>query len=326
MPEELFHAAGFSPVFVFHTPEDCSRARACLPDFTCWIAVSAFDQALGGRLDGLAGMALAQTCDALQGLADLWPRHVPRIPFFHIGMPRRLDGPSSRSYLLAELQDLRRRIEGWVGRSISDDEVRESIALYNRGRAWMRGLYARAAEFDSSDLYGCVRAMFQEPKEVWARRADWNARVADGESRPRLLVVGSALADPVLFDVIAQAGARVAGDLLDLGERYVAVDAAETGDPLEALADRLLASAPTPTKFHAHRARGDFLLALVRERRARGVVFARQKFCDPHGFEYARLAHVLSRAGVPHLLVELEQASHSGQLRTRLEAFVEMIV
>jgi len=29
---------------------------------------------------------------------------------------------------------------------------------------------------------------------------------------------------------------------------------------------------------------------------------------------------------VPHLLVELEQTSQAGQLRTRVEAFVEMLV
>jgi benzoyl-CoA reductase/2-hydroxyglutaryl-CoA dehydratase subunit BcrC/BadD/HgdB len=63
----------------------------------------------------------------------------------------------------------------------------------------------------------------------------------------------------------------------------------------------------------------------VRERDADGVIFARQKFCEPHGFDYVQLARALDQAGIPHLLVELEQASQAGQLRTRVEAFVEMI-
>jgi benzoyl-CoA reductase/2-hydroxyglutaryl-CoA dehydratase subunit BcrC/BadD/HgdB len=142
---------------------------------------------------------------------------------------------------------------------------------------------------------------------------------------PLLILVGPTLADPVLFDVLAQAGARVAGDLLDLGERYFAVDAVEDGDPLEALADRLLALTPTPAKYHPQRSRADHLLALVRERKAHGVLFARQKFCEPHGFDYAQVIGALDEASVPHLLVELEQASQAGQLRTRVEAFVEML-
>jgi benzoyl-CoA reductase/2-hydroxyglutaryl-CoA dehydratase subunit BcrC/BadD/HgdB len=117
----------------------------------------------------------------------------------------------------------------------------------------------------------------------------------------------------------------VVGDLFDLGERYFAVDAEEDGDPLQALADRLLALVPTPTKHHPQRTREAHLLSLVQERNANGVIFARQKFCEPHGFNYVPLAHALDQSGVPHLLVELEQASQAGQLRTRVEAFMEMI-
>jgi len=176
------------------------------------------------------------------------------------------------------------------------------------------------------------------PKEVFNQKVegwmpDARCKIQDAAnlppcpSSPLLLLVGPALAAPVLFDVLKQAGARVVGDLLDLGERYFAVDVLEnkTGDPLAALADRLLALVPTPTKHHPQRTRAAHLLALVQEQSADGVIFARQKFCEPHGFDYVQLAHALDGAGVPHLLVELEQASQAGQLRTRVEAFVEMI-
>ncbi len=338
VPEELFHAAGFTPVFIFHTPDAHGFARAHLPGFTCWVAGSALDQALAGELDGLAGMALAQTCDTMQGLTDLWRRSVPHIPLFHFGMPLRLDGPSARAYLLAELQSLRERV---TGRPISDGALRESIALYNRTRALVRHLYARAARGDIAppDLYALVRAAFQMPKETYnqeigsrmqeagSRKQAARGRMQEAgqSSVPLLILAGPALADTVLFDVIAQADARVVGDLLDLGERYFAVDAAEDGDPLAALADRLLALVPTPTKYHPQRTRAAHLLSLVQERSADGVIFARQKFCEPHGFDYVQLAHALDRAGVPHLLVELEQASQAGQLCTRVEAFVEML-
>lgn len=321
VPEELFHAAGLTPVFLFHTPDDHGHARAHLPGFTCWVAGSALDQALAGELEGLAGMALAQTCDTMQGLTDLWQRNVPGIPLFHFGMPQRLEGSSTRTYLLAELQSLRERVQALTGRPISDDALWESITLYNCTRAQVRQLYAHAADFAPPDLYALVRAALSSaPLPLLSP-----APLPPHPSAPSLILVGPALADPVLFDVIAQAGARVAGDLLDLGERYFAVDAAEEGDPLAALADRLLAPVSTPTKYHPQRPRAAHLLSLVQERSADGVIFARQKFCEPHGFDYVQLAHVLDEAGVPHLLVELEQVSQAGQLRTRVEAFVEMV-
>jgi benzoyl-CoA reductase/2-hydroxyglutaryl-CoA dehydratase subunit BcrC/BadD/HgdB len=329
VPEELFHAAGFTPVFVFPTPEDRGLARAHLPGFTCWVAGSALDQALSGELDDLAGMALSQTCDTMQGLTDLWQRDVLSIPLFHFAMPTRLDGPTSRDYLLAELCSLRERVEALPGRAVSDDDLRSSIAFYNRTRALVRDLYGRAVALDPRETYGIVRDAFRQPKETFSEEAE--SRIQDAapllplSAYPALFLVGPSLADSTLFDIIAEAGARVVGDLFDLGERYFAIDAAEEGDPLEALADRLLTLVPTPTKYHPQRGRAEHLLSLVKERGARGVVFARQKFCDPHGFDYAQMARALDGAGVPHLLVELEQASQAGQLRTRVEAFVEML-
>lgn len=329
MPEELFHAAGFTPVFVFSTPEDRGLARAHLPGFTCWVTGSALDQALAGELDDLAGMVLAQTCDTMQGLTDLWRRNVPQIPLFHFAMPTRLDGPISRDYLLAELRSLRERVGALTDRTISDDDLWASIALYNRTRALVRDLYDRAAALDPRETYAIVRDAFRQPKEAFAEEAVSRMRDASPllplSAYPALFLVGPSLADPILFDVIAGAGARVVGDLFDLGERYFAVDAAEGGDPLEALVDRLLGPVPTPTKHHSQRSRAEHLLSSVKARGARGVVFARQKFCDPHGFDYAHLVRALDEAGVPHLLVELEQASQAGQLRTRVEAFVEML-
>jgi benzoyl-CoA reductase/2-hydroxyglutaryl-CoA dehydratase subunit BcrC/BadD/HgdB len=334
VPEELFHAAGFAPSFIFHTSDDHGHARAHLPGFTCWVVGSALDQALAGGLDNLAGMALAKTCDTTQGLADLWRQNVPHVPFFHFGMPLRLDGPSARPYLLAELQSLRERVQAQTGRPISDDALWESIALYNRTRALVRRTYARAADFSPPDLYELVRAAFQTPKEAYNAHlagllerptSSHDGRDRDAGGPPRVILVGPALGAPVFFDVLAEVGARVAGDLFDLGERYFAVDAAEDGDPLEALADRLLALVPTPTKYHPKRSREAHLLSLVQERDASGVIFARQKFCEPHGFDYVPLSRALDHSGVPHLLVELEQASQAGQLRTRVEAFVEMI-
>jgi benzoyl-CoA reductase/2-hydroxyglutaryl-CoA dehydratase subunit BcrC/BadD/HgdB len=335
VPEELFHAAGFTPIFIFHAPDDHGHARAHLPGFTCWIAGSALDQALAGDLKGLAGMALAQTCDTMQGLTDLWRRNVPDVSLFHFGMPLRLDGPAARAYLLAELQSLRRRVQALTGRTISDDALWESVALYNHTRALVRQLYAYAAHLAPSELYKLVRMAFQMPKETYNRKMEGWIQATQHRTQeaipppvPRLLLVGPAIADPVLFDVLDQAGARVAGDVLDLGERYFAVDVAADAagsSPLEALADRLLALLPTPTKHHPQHARPAHLLSLVQERHAEGVIFARQKFCEPHGFDYAHMARTLNQNDVPHLMVELEQSSQAGQLRTRVEAFVEMI-
>jgi len=329
VPEEIFHAAGFTPVFLFHGQKGHGYDQAHLPGFACWVIRSALDQALAGELSGWAGVAFTHTCDAIQALADLWHRAVPGLPVYYVAMPLHLTASAGPAYLRTELQRLRERLEQDAGQPLSDDALRRSIALYNRTRMLVQQLYEKADRLPASALHAVVRAAFLMPKELYnpllAELLDGTSPSRANPSGPRLIVVGSELADPTLYQVIAETGAHVVDDLLDLGHRYFAHLVDERGDPLEALARQALASPPTPTKYHPQKRRDAWLLELVRARRADGVLFARQKFCDPHGFDFVTLKVALEEAGVPYLLIELEQTPHVGQLRTRVEAFVEML-
>jgi benzoyl-CoA reductase/2-hydroxyglutaryl-CoA dehydratase subunit BcrC/BadD/HgdB len=82
---------------------------------------------------------------------------------------------------------------------------------------------------------------------------------------------------------------------------------------------------PCPTKLQPHHQPGQHLLEQVRETGSDGVVFVIEKFCEPHAFEYALIRPDLERAGLPHLVLEMEQTPSLEALRTRLQAFVEML-
>lgn len=323
VPVEMFHAAGLTPVYLFHQAEDRGYARAHLPPFTCWPGRSLVDQALAGDLEGLAGLALGQTCDTVQALVDVGRVVMPsHTPVYHIGVPQHLATPAARPYFLQELQRLRVALG-----TPSDRALGDAIALCNETRRRVRALYARAADLAPTDLCAALRAALTVPPD---RLNGWLAALLDavppGEARgPRLVLVGPHLADPILYQVMEEAGARVVDDLLDVGHRYFAGAVATDGDPLEALADHTLALSPTPTKHHPGRRRDEGLVDLVARRGADGVIFARQKFCDPHGFDYVPLKAALEAAGVPYLYLELEQAPQVGQLRTRVQAFLEMV-
>ena len=97
------------------------------------------------------------------------------------------------------------------------------------------------------------------------------------------------------------------------------------GDPIANLAGYYLERPPCPAKFQPSHDSGRYLLDQVRQTRAGGVVFALEKFCEPHAFDYALVQPALDRAGVPHLLLEMEQVPSLEGLRTRLQAFVEML-
>jgi benzoyl-CoA reductase/2-hydroxyglutaryl-CoA dehydratase subunit BcrC/BadD/HgdB len=331
VPVEVLHAAGFTPVHVFGQRRPPERAEARLPGFTCWLVRSVLDAAMSGELDFLAGMAFAHTCDSAQALADIWQLAVPSVPVLTLGTPLDLSAIGAREFLVASLGRFRDRVAALAGRPVTDDDLREGIALHNEIRRLVERLVALSDRLPSPGLLAALRAGHLTPGESYR---DWLAElVAELEANespvapnaPRLIVVGAHLDDTSLYEAVAEAGGHVVDDLLDLGRIHYSELADEDGDPLLALADRALAQVPIAAKTHPRRRRDDALLALVRARAADGVVLAPQKFCEPHGFGYVTIKNALDRASVPHVLVELEQAQVTGQMRTRLGAFVEML-
>ncbi|MEK6653947.1 MAG: 2-hydroxyacyl-CoA dehydratase family protein, partial [Thermodesulfobacteriota bacterium] len=118
----------------------------------------------------------------------------------------------------------------------------------------------------------------------------------------------------------------VVGDDLCTGFRYFSGVIDEKADPVTAIAGRYLERVVCPAKHRGLTDRADHLVRLVREKRVQGVIFFLLKFCDPHAFDYPYLKEALDRAGVPGMVMEVEdRLPGDGQLRTRFEAFVEMI-
>jgi benzoyl-CoA reductase/2-hydroxyglutaryl-CoA dehydratase subunit BcrC/BadD/HgdB len=65
---------------------------------------------------------------------------------------------------------------------------------------------------------------------------------------------------------------------------------------------------------------------MVKNTGAQGVIFVLLKFCDPHAFDFPYMKELLDRAGIPGMLLEIEdQQTSEEQLRTRLEAFIELL-
>ncbi len=72
--------------------------------------------------------------------------------------------------------------------------------------------------------------------------------------------------------------------------------------------------------------RGESLVRQAKKHDAAGVIFLLLKFCDPHAFDYPYLKQFLDDAGIPSILLEVEeQLPSDGQLKTRFETFVDML-
>jgi len=329
VPEEMIHAAGFTPVRVRGSAAPLRRADAHLQSFTCALCRSTLDQLLSGELAHLAGTLFAHTCDALQAQADLWRMNADPGHFVETVMqPAHLGTPAARPYLLAELQRFGQRLADFAGLPFDAARLQASIALYDESRALIGSLQARRDRLSGPDFYAILDAAQAMPREVFnpllARLLEELDGTRPQAGGPALFLAGAVLDEPRLLDLIQELGARVAGDDLCSGSRHF-YGQVGGGDPLAALADYYLARPPCPTKYHPDHDPGAYLVSQVREAGAGGVVFVVEKFCEPHAFDYALALPALEKAVLPYLMLEMEQTPSLEALRTRLQAFVEML-
>jgi len=249
--------------------------------------------------------------------------------------PAHLGTPAARDYLVAELNRFRDRLAGFAGQVINDEELRTSIALYDETRRLVQALQGARDQLSTSDYYAILDAAQAMPRERFnpllaELLAELEGRPTQPErgqmaAAPRLFLVGAVLDESRLLGLIDDLGARVVGDDLCSGSRHFRDQVGTVGDPIDNLADYFLRRPPCPTKFHPAHDPGRHLLDQVRQARAGGVVFVLEKFCEPHAFDYALVRPALNDAGMPHLLLEMEHTPSLEALRTRLQAFVEMV-
>jgi benzoyl-CoA reductase/2-hydroxyglutaryl-CoA dehydratase subunit BcrC/BadD/HgdB len=130
-----------------------------------------------------------------------------------------------------------------------------------------------------------------------------------------------------LFDSLASAGAFVAADdYAAVGRRVPLSPPADGGDPLDTLAAKAFSMPPCPTRGGDQDVRMAYLETLYRRSGAAGLIVHVQKFCEPELFDVPAIRRRFARIGAPLLYLEGElEASLSGQVVTRLEAFVEMV-
>lgn len=330
-PQELIHAAGFTPVRLRGTGEPLRYADAHIQSFSCALCRSTLDRAASGELNqALAGVVFAHTCDTMQALADLWRMHSADSQFVDTVMqPANLGTPAARDYLVAELGRFRRALAAFAGREVVDSDVQASIALYDERRRLVARLHGERSRLGAAAFYAVLdAAQALPPEEFNPMLAQLLAGLAGAPPRPagpRLFFTGAILDEPRLMALVDELGAQVAGDDLCSGMRHFWGAVGNETDPLSALASYYLRRPPCPTKFHPAHDPGRHLVDQVRREGADGVVFVMSKFCEPHAFDHALVLPALEQAGLPYLALEMEQVPSIEAIRTRLQAFLEIL-
>ncbi len=333
VPDEIIHAAGALPMGVTGGGIQISRAQEHIPGYTCSHAMGAVELGLLGKLSVLDAMIIPYVCDTTRNLFHIWARCFPDLANEFLRLPKRMDYPGARDYLRDEFSRLLRWMGTVTGTETGLEELRASVALYDKSRAALRKAYRKQREEPEIWTSERVQLLFASalkcPREdhlAWMEALPWEEKAEESQERVPVYVRGKVWDPPGILDMFDRLGLLVVEDEIVTGFRSVAVDAGNNRDPLDALVNRHFSTIPYPG-YHREPSRivADFLHR-VRTSGARGVLFLNPKFCEAASFDTPDLQNALEEAKIPSLVLETSTRGVSmGQLLLRLEAFREVI-
>ena len=150
--------------------------------------------------------------------------------------------------------------------------------------------------------------------------------------RARVLVVGSETDDSGFIKLIEEQGAFVCCDRFCFGSYpgRVPIELSDEEDALRQVCRHYIQHCQCPRMMNQEKVYGRkaYVAELAREYNADGVIYEQVKFCDPWAYERTLGASMLNLDfGYPVLSVDRPYniASSVGQMRTRVQAFVESI-
>jgi benzoyl-CoA reductase/2-hydroxyglutaryl-CoA dehydratase subunit BcrC/BadD/HgdB len=239
------------------------------------------------------------------------------------------------AYLIDEYKRVQKEFETITGRKITEQDLEDSIAIYEDYRKIMqqftaivgkypktlnaktRHLIIKAAYFmDKSRYTAKVKELMEELKKLPEEKFDGI----------KVVITGILAETDALLDAFVENKMVFVADDLAQESRQFRTCARSEGTALERLAYRIADHDGCSLLYDEEKKHGQLLIELVRDNHADGVVVCMMKFCNPEEFDYPIYKKELEAAGIPMLYLEIEQKMDSAeQIRNRIQSFAEMI-
>ena len=317
--------------------------EAVLPKNTCPLIKASVGARLGRTCPffRIADVYVGETtCDGKKKAYEILGQDVPMIIMDVPQMKR----PKDILKWKDEIAEFAAKAEAITGNTLTVENLKAAIRTVNEKRRAMQRVYdARKSltlPISGRDALLMTQiSFFDDPArcaQMCNRLADeLEQRIRDGVSvaKPgdkRILITGTPLAVPnwKLHNIIETSGAVVVCEEMCTGTRYfenLVDDSGETLDDLfMALSERYMKN--NCACFTPNPGRVEDIIRLAKAYRADGVIDCSLKFCGLYDIEKRTVAEALKAEGIPVLPLETDyEDSDAGQLRTRIEAFVEML-
>jgi benzoyl-CoA reductase/2-hydroxyglutaryl-CoA dehydratase subunit BcrC/BadD/HgdB len=346
VPEELVLAAnGVNVGLCAGADFGTEQAERYLPRNTCALIKSFFGFSLEKVCPYLESCDLVvgeNTCDGKKKAYETF-KDMTQGEFMALDMPN-TKSDAGRAVLARGYRDLVAALERVSGTTITVDALKAGIATVNDKRAAMHRL-ARLRQADPAPISGLDALLanqvffYDDPQRF---TASVNKLCAELEQRiekkvgaapagtPRIVISGCPMAVPnwKLPAIVESAGAVIVGEESCIGERGTQNLVSADGDSVDALIENLVdryfsidcaVFTPNPT-------RAEHALQIATDAGADGLIHYGLQFCSPYQLEAPLLDRHVEDGGLPVLRIDTDYSQEDmGQLRTRVEAFIEQI-
>ena len=317
-----------------------------MSNYTCEFARALLERAIEGGyefLDALAGVdACSMMNRAMEHFEILKVNSNPNFFVTHCDIPYKIESYTLESYVKQMRLRVLDRLTANYGVDTSDAAIRKAVAEHNE----VCRLIQEIGEFRKADnpvitgyefhilnlvSYTCPKALIlpylrETLEELKSREPD-----PAPSFRARVAVIGSEIDDPGFTRLVESCGALVVSDRYCFGStpgREI-IELNDEEDVLTQVCLHVMKHSECARYIADEKVqqRRDTADRLAREYKADGIIYEQMKYCDYWGFERALVSHIMQEEyNWPVLSVDrLYNIGVSGQLRTRVQAFVESL-
>ena len=317
-----------------------------MSNYTCDYARALVERAIEGGYQFLDALIGVDACSAMNRSMEHFEvlKVNSKEKFFvtHTDMPLKVTDYYIDAYTTQMREHVLNRLTETFGVDTSDEALRKAVAEHNEvckiitEIGDMRKLEnppITGYEFHVLNLvtYCCPKSKIlpylkETLAEIKKRKVD-----AKPWYRCRVALIGSEIDDLDMTRMVEDAGALIVSDRFCFGStpgREV-IELNDTDDVLTQICAHYLKTTQCPRYMSQEKIqeRRDTINRLATENGAEGIIYESMKFCDFWAFERALASHIMNEEyGWPVLSIDRPyMARSSGQLRTRLQAFVESL-
>jgi len=336
VPIEIISAAGALPVWVLGNTESIVAAGAHIQSYYCHYMRNLIDLGLRGVYDYIDGIVVPRVCDTMNSFYEHWVKYVAPSYKWFLQHPFVTNTGYALTYWTTELTAFNKSLEEYTERQILDADLKAAIDAYNKNRSLLRRLHdlQRSSEVPLSGteaLYvmisGLTMPVEEHNKLMQELLRELPKRRPAHKGKYRLMLIRGCLAEDVmpLLQEMENLGGIIVNYETCTGMERFSTDISTEGDPISAIALRYLGGVHS-AEYSPMEPLFEHVLKTAKNYKIQGAIFVIEKYCDPYCIAYPDLRRALEQQRIPSILIETgETAMPLGQIRTRIQAFFEML-